>query len=102
MKKILFSLSLLAATMCCAGGLKVGYSIKDITPPLGSDMPGYYKIRNLKEVLDPLEIVCVAFSDGKKTAFVMQIDAMAISDQGIVSPEQSSARNNEQLVGLHT
>jgi hypothetical protein len=81
MKKILFSLSLLAATMCCAGGLKVGYSIKDITPPLGSDMPGYYKVRNLKEVLDPLEIVCVAFSDGKKTAFVMQIDAMAISDQ---------------------
>ena len=59
---------------------KAGYAAADITPPLGCDMPGYYIVRNAKEVLDPLEIVCVAFSDGKTTALVMQVDSETVVD----------------------
>lgn len=80
MKKICFCGVVLAAAMAFSGGLKVGFSRVDITPPLGSYMPGYYKDRRAKEVLDPLEINCVAFSDGEKIAILQQIDTEALSD----------------------
>lgn len=63
-----------------AGGFKVGFSRQDITPPLGSYMPGYYKDRHAKEILDPLQINMVAFSDGTRTALVAQYDTEALSD----------------------
>ena len=80
MKKILFVAVLAAASVAVAGELKVGFSRVDITPPLGSFMPGYYKDRRAKEVLDPLQVNCVAFSDGAETALVMQFDTEALSD----------------------
>ena len=77
-------LLLWVASACVAASadvLKVGFSRVDITPPLGSYMPGYYKDRYAKQVLDPLQINCAAFSDGSETAFVMQIDTEEISDR---------------------
>ena len=69
-----------AATTLSAADFKAGFSRVDITPPLGSFMPGYYKDRRAKEILDPLSINCLAFSDGVKTALVMQFDTEALSD----------------------
>ena len=63
-----------------AGDLKVGFARVDITPPLGTYMPGYYQERHAKEILDPLQINMVAFSDGKTTALVAQYDTEALSD----------------------
>ena len=63
-----------------AGEFKAGFSRVDITPPLGVYMPGYYQARHAKEILDPLQINCVAFSDGERTALVMQFDTEALSD----------------------
>ncbi len=57
-----------------------GFARVDITPPLGSYMPGYYQDRRAKKVLDPLQINCVAFADGEETALVMQFDCEALSD----------------------
>ena len=68
MKKIMFAVVLAAASVAVAGEFKVGFARVDITPPLGNFMPGYYKDRFAKEVLDPLQINMVAFSDGKTTA----------------------------------
>ena len=76
---ILGTVALCAAVF--AGEFKVGFAREDITPPLGSFMPGYYKIRYAKQVLDPLQINMVAFSDGKTTALVAQYDTEALSDQ---------------------
>ena len=78
-------LSLLVVAVACAAtvsaaAFKAGFARVDITPPLGSFMPGYYKDRRAKEVLDALQINCVAFSDGKTTALVMQVDAESVSD----------------------
>ena len=80
MKKLLVAVSLLSAAAAFAADLKVGFSRVDITPPLGSFMPGYYIDRRAKSVLDPLEINCVAFSDGKEIAIVQQYDTEGISD----------------------
>ena len=60
--------------------LSVGFARVDITPPLGSFMPGYYQDRRAKKILDPLQINMVAFSDGKTTALVAQYDTEALSD----------------------
>ena len=80
MKKILFATLATAAFAAVAGEFKAGFARVDITPPLGVYMPGYYEARHAKEVLDPLQINCVAFSDGAKTALVMQFDTEALSD----------------------
>ena len=80
MKKLLFALVAVTAAAGLAADLKVGFAREDITAPLGSFMPGYYKDRRAKEVLDPLQVNCVAFSDGKETALLMQFDTEALSD----------------------
>ena len=80
MKRLVFAVALVAASIAVAGEFKAGFSRVDITPPLGSFMPGYYQDRYAKEVLDPLQINCVAFSDGKKTAVIQQYDTEGISD----------------------
>ena len=81
MKAIAFAVAALTAFVSMADGLKAGFSRVDITPPLGTYMPGYYVARRAKQVLDPLQINCLALSDGRTPALVMQVDAMAISTQ---------------------
>ena len=80
MKNLLFAFVSVAAVAAVAGEFKAGFARKDITPPLGVFMPGYYQERHAKSILDPLEINMVAFSDGKKTALVAQFDTEALSD----------------------
>ena len=60
--------------------LSAGFSRVDITPPLGSFMPGYYQDRRAKSVLDPLQINMLAFSDGVTTALVAQVDTLGFSE----------------------
>jgi hypothetical protein len=82
MKKFLvaFGVMFVVVASVVAQEFKVGFSRVDITPPLGSFMPGYYKPRYAKSVLDPLQINMVAFSDGKTIALLAQYDTEAISD----------------------
>ena len=80
MKKMMVAVAIAAAGVAVAGEFKAGFARVDITPPLGSFMPGYYQVRRAKEVLDPLQINMVAFSDGKTTALVAQYDTEALSD----------------------
>ena len=81
MKRLFFLVVVgVCAAASCAAEFKAGFARADITPPLGSFMPGYYKDRRAKEVLDPLQMNCVAFSDGKTTALVIQVDTEGISD----------------------
>ena len=82
MKKILIVASVLvavAAHSAAAADFKAGFARVDITPPLGAFMPGYYQNRYATEVLDPLQINMVAFSDGETTALVAQFDTEALS-----------------------
>ena len=81
MKSLVFAFGLaLACTAPAAVEFSAGFARVDITPPLGCYMSGYYKARYAKSVLDPLQINCVAFSDGQTKALIMQIDTVSISD----------------------
>lgn len=90
------------------GPLQVGFSRVDITPPMGIFMPGYYIDRRAKEVLDPLQVNCVAFSDGDNRAVVMQIDTEALSDpvadgmRDAVSRKTGIDRDSVLLHATHT
>ena len=80
MKRLMLSMLVLSgAVSAFAAELKVGFARTDITPPLGVSMPGYYQVRHAKSILDPLQINCVAFSDGAKSAFLMQVDTVSLS-----------------------
>ena len=81
MRKQIFAVALGAVALAAgAADFRAGFARTDITPPLGVYMPGYYKVRHAKSILDPLQVNCVAFSDGVKTALVMQFDTEALSD----------------------
>lgn len=56
-----------------------GFSRETTTPPMGIGLCGYYIDRKADTVLDDLEVNTVAFSDGKKTAVMMVLDAEGIA-----------------------
>ena len=58
--------------------LQVGFARVNITPPMGIDIAGYYKVRKAEGVLDDLEAVAVAFSFGEKKAIAITIDHCGI------------------------
>ena len=59
--------------------LQVGYARVNITPPMGIDIAGYYKVRKAEGVLDDLEAVAVAFSCNGKKTLLMSIDHCGIA-----------------------
>ena len=60
------------------GTLKAGFARADITPPLGTRVVGYYRVRHAEGVLDPLLATAVAVNDGENTAVIMSLDNIGI------------------------
>lgn len=58
--------------------LKAGFARLDVTPPLGSDLSGYFHRRAAKGVRDPLYLNAVAIGDGEQTLILMAIDYIGI------------------------
>ncbi len=50
----------------------------DMTPPLGTPISGYFKVRHAEGVLDPLEVNALAFGNGANTALILSCDVVAI------------------------
>ncbi|MBE5868728.1 MAG: hypothetical protein E7293_07195 [Lachnospiraceae bacterium] len=59
--------------------LKVGLYEKDITPPLGCIIPGYFNARFADDVKDRLYAKAVVFSDGESTVGLVVMDALLLS-----------------------
>ena len=58
--------------------LKAGFARLDATPPLGTDLSGYFYRRQAKGVLDPLYINAVAIENGDEKIVLMAIDYIGI------------------------
>lgn len=54
--------------------LKAGFARLDITPPLGTPLAGYQRLRYANGVLDPIEVNAVALNDGEKTLIMIAAD----------------------------
>jgi len=59
--------------------LKAGFARVDITPPLGTYLDGYFSIRPMSGVLDPLELNAIALNDGEKTVVMIAADIIGIA-----------------------
>ena len=62
--------------------LKIGYAQVNITPPMGIDITGYYKIRKAEGVLDDLYATVMAASDGEKTVLFCSLDIIGYRNNG--------------------
>lgn len=58
--------------------MKAGFAKIEITPPLGSNLNGYYKERYSTHIIAPLYASCLAFSDGETTAAAISLDISEI------------------------
>lgn len=58
--------------------MKIGFSKIEITPPLGSNLNGYYRERYADHIIEPLYVSAVAYSDGENTALTMSLDISEI------------------------
>ncbi len=87
--------------------LKAGFSRVDITMPLGTPLHGYYRERFADGVLDPLELNCVALSDGEKTIVIISADLIYITEMAatplreLISQKVGIDENAVFLHGLH-
>ena len=59
---------------------QAGFERVDITPPLGSPLAGYSTRRISDHILDPIELNCVAFSDGENTAGLITEDLLYVME----------------------
>lgn len=65
------------------GNLLIGYAELDITPELGTGMPGYFEGRQADGVLDPLRIKALALTQNDKTIIIMAVDLIGIQRPAI-------------------
>jgi hypothetical protein len=54
--------------------IKAGFARVDVTPPLGTPIAGYFKVRPSEGVLDPIELNAVAFGNEVDAAILITCD----------------------------
>ena len=74
--------------------LKAGFARVDMTPPLGTPLAGYYSQRLAQDVLDPLSLNAIAFSDGESTAVLITADMLLNQKRSLKSSRNSPALSN--------
>lgn len=62
-------------------GLRAGFAMVDITPPLGVCMAGYFSRREASGILDPLYASAVAVSDGVNRWILISCDLLGLGDE---------------------
>ena len=62
---------------------KVGYGKVNVTPPMGIDVRGYFKVRKADGVLDELEAVSIAMSLGDKKVVMIAVDNCSLPNDFI-------------------
>lgn len=96
------------ATTVAAADVRVGVVVKEITPPLGFPIAGYYHERLAEGTLDPLLTKALVFRDGETTAGLLLCDLIAISAdlsyrvRDRVAEQTGVPRANWVIAGTHT
>ena len=63
--------------------LQVGVASVDITPPLGTEILGYFSRRVAEDIHDPLEAVAMVVDDGQQQVAVMVLDLCILKREDI-------------------
>ena len=77
---------MLGVVLACAkmawaetGVLRAGFAVREITPPVGSEIPGFFKPLYSTGVHDPLYVVAGVLSDGQTHLALVGVDALCIT-----------------------
>ena len=87
--------------------LKAGFSRLDITPPLGTEIAGYFTPRISDGILDPLYVNAAAVGNGSDTVIMISVDFIGISYKyctdirNYISERIGIPANNIILAALH-
>lgn len=76
--------------------MKVGFSTVDITPPLGSEVPGGFGKHYLMDVHDPLHVKAAVFGDGDTRVALVSVDSLSIK----ASTVRAGRLMAEKLTGM--
>ena len=76
--------------------MRCGFYEKEITPPIGSELPGQYALRVSTGVLDRLYAKAAVFDDGTRLAALLALDAVELPD-GFC---REICRRVEELTGI--
>lgn len=60
--------------------LKAGFARLDVTPPLGSELAGYFSVRLAEGILDPIYLNAVAIGNGEDTLIIITSDFLSIME----------------------
>lgn len=105
---IVFSMVFIVNTPVHSTELQVGYAEIDITPPLGTGMPGYFSGRKADGVLDPLLIKVAAITQGDTTLAIMMCDLIGLGRDVVnkmrdsINKETGLARHQIFIHATHT
>ena len=86
---------------------KVGFSRVDVTPPLGTELTGYFHKRYAEGVLDPLYLNALALSDGENTALIITGDFMYVLEsamsryRGLIEKRTGLSKDSIMLHTIH-
>jgi neutral ceramidase len=69
--------------------LSIGYAQVDITPPLGTSMPGYFSGRQAEGLLDPLLIKSLAFTRDETTIVILAVDLIGVKKDVVEQIQQA-------------
>lgn len=86
---------------------QAGFARIDVTPPLGTPVAGYGYKRISDHILDPIELNCVAFSDGENTGILISADVLQVSEslatkiRGMIAKRLNIPADHVFLQALH-
>lgn len=76
--------------------MKVGFSTVDITPPLGSEAPGYFEKNFLRDVHDPLHVKAAVFENNGVRVALVGVDSLSIKASTVRAGRQMA----EKITGI--
>lgn len=79
------------------GDLLVGYGQFDITPALGTGMPGYFNERKADGILDPLLVKALALTCDDKTIVILAFDLIGL-DRSVVNRIKTAIRQKTGIL----
>ena len=65
-----------------------GFALRDITPVVGSEMPGMLQKRFGQSVHDPLQVSAAVFDDGSRVVALVGVDALSLKRSTVVRARQ--------------
>ena len=88
--------------------MKTGFAFRDITAPIGADMPGAFRSRVNRGVLDRLSVSAAVIDNGSDRVAVVGVDALFITRPlaqlafGMIESRTDLSRDQVLIGASHT